>query len=267
MKFTLLIDADVLRYQMAFKNTVGIDWDGDGEKVEAIKPEKAKRDMDDFIESLMDKFGADDYLLPLSDPKANFRKPLFAPYKENRSVKPKPALWYEMDKYLQEFYSSRLIIQPRLEGDDILGLLATHPSPKRCPGKRLVISIDKDLQTIPCRLYNPGKPDIGVRTITQHDADLFWMKQVLTGDTVDNYPGLRGVGQKRADELLMPVHEDYLSESAEDHLHALWLAVVGAYEDRGQTEEDAIVQAQLARILRHGDYLPKTNHINLWRPK
>lgn len=30
----LLIDADVLRYYMAFKNTKSIDWDGDGETME-----------------------------------------------------------------------------------------------------------------------------------------------------------------------------------------------------------------------------------------
>lgn len=265
-RYTLLIDADVLRYQLAFSNTTQIDWDDDGDKVEAIRPEKARSDLDDYIHGLMEKFGADDFLLPLSDPAANFRKDIYPNYKLNRADKKKPALWYAVDGFLKEFYPSKLMIQPRLEGDDVLGLLATHPSPKRAPGKRLVVSIDKDMQTIPGRLYNPGKPDIGVRPISQHDADLFWMKQVLTGDTVDNYPGLRGIGHKRADELLVPVHEDYSDASVEEHLDALWRAVVDAYESKGQTEDDAIVQAQLARILRYGDYLPKTNTINLWRP-
>lgn len=267
MSFTLLIDADVLRYQMAFSNTKKIDWDDDGDTVEVINPEKAKADLDDFIEALMEKFGADDYLLPLSCKKGNFRKTIYPDYKANRLVKPKPQLWYFLDEHMEEFYADKIIVQPNLEGDDILGLLATHPAPRRCPGKRLVISIDKDLQTIPCRLYNPGKPELGVRPITLHDANLFWMKQVLTGDTVDNYPGAKGIGCKKADDLLLPVHEALRESSIEEHLAGLWSAVVTGYKSKGFTEEDAIVQAQCARILRHGDYDPKTNSVKLWRPQ
>ncbi|MBB4722638.1 phage exonuclease [Xanthomonas euvesicatoria] len=262
----LLIDADVLRYYMAFKNTKCIDWDGDGDTMEVYQPEKAKVEVAEYIAELVEKFDAADFVLPLSCPEHNFRKDLEPTYKQARHEKPKPALWYALDEFIHAEYADKIIKRHSLEGDDILGTLATHPEPRRCPGPRIVVSIDKDLQTIPCRLYNPNKSDLGVRTIDRYDADLFWMKQALMGDTTDNYTGCPGIGAKRADDALMPVHEAYRDSSPEGHLAALWKAVVDVYEKKGLTANDALIQARLARILRHGDLNYKTNKVNLWKP-
>ncbi|ALA81410.1 phage exonuclease [Stenotrophomonas maltophilia] len=270
----LLIDADVLRYQLAFSNTANIDWNGDGNKVEAIQPERAKAKLEDYIDEIVEKFGARDYLLALSCKKHNFRKDIDPTYKLNRASKDKPALWYVLDEFVYDEFGDKIVEIENLEGDDVLGLLASHPNPKRAPGSRIVVSIDKDMQTIPgIRLYNPNRPDVGVRPISAHDADLFWMKQVLTGDQVDNYPGFPGIGHKGADELLMPIHEAYRDASVEEHLGALWNTVVTTYTTRiprGGTEplskHDAIRQARLARILRYGDYNPKTKEVKLWKP-
>ena len=45
---------------------------------------------------------------------------------------------------------------------------------------------------------------------------------------------------------------------------ATWGAVLAAYVDKGYTEDDALVQARVARILREGDYSDRV--INLWSP-
>ena len=270
---TLIIDADVLRYQLAFSNTANIDWNGDGNTVEAIQPERAKVKLDEFIEDLLEKFGTTKYVLALSCKKHNFRKDVKSDYKANRSEKPKPALWHILDEFVYREYADKIVEIENLEGDDILGLLMTHPRPKRCPGSRIMVSIDKDMQTIPGRLYNPNKPDLGTRTISVHDANLFWMKQTLSGDTVDHYTGFPGIGHKLADELLMPIHEAHLDETPEVHLAALWDAVKTAYTtriprggDKPLTVKDAVIQARLARILRYGDYNPKKGVVNLWTP-
>ncbi len=266
---TLLIDADVLRYQLSFKNTKTVKWEDEDDGAEVVvaevtNTEKAQADLDDYIEELLEKFGTRNFLLPLSV-STNFRKAILPTYKGNRP-KPKPALWNAVDGFLHELYPEKIITREYLEGDDILGLLATMPKPRLCPGKRIIVSIDKDMQTIPGRLYNPGKPDIGTRTITEHESDLFWMKQVLTGDTVDNYKGCPGIGPKKADELLVPIHELNLSSDPEDHLMALWWAVVTVYKAKGLTEDDALIQARCARILRDGDYNFKTEEVKLWNP-
>ena len=76
-----------------------------------------------------------------------------------------------------------------------------------------MVSIDKDMQTIPGRLYNPNKSDLGTRTISVDDAGLFWVKQALTGDQIDHYTGFPGIGHKLADEIFMPIHEANLDET------------------------------------------------------
>ena len=40
---------------------------------------------------------------------------------------------------------------------------------------------------------------------------------------------------------------------------------MSAYVDKGYTEDDALVQARVARILREGDY--SDGVINLWSPR
>jgi len=272
----LLIDADVLRYQLAFANTTSVDWNGSGDKAEAIQPERAKAGLEDYLGDLIEKFDAHSFVLALSCKQGNFRKELYPAYKENRKTKPKPALWYVLDEFIYNDFRDCLIEAPDLEGDDVLGLLATHPSPKWIPDNRIVVSIDKDMQTLPgIRLYMPNRPDEGVREISPHEADLYWMKQALTGDAVDNYPGFPGIGPAKADEILLPVHAQYREASVSQHLAALWKSVVETYTTRtprGATDpltaEDALLQARLARILRHGDWKLRKNktYVQLWTP-
>jgi DNA polymerase-1 len=60
------------------------------------------------------------------------------------------------------------------------------------------------------------------------------------------------VGDKRATELLKT---------------PTWETVVKAFEKAGQTEEDALVQARLARILRASDYNFEFGQPNMWSPE
>ena len=76
----------------------------------------------------------------------------------------------------------------------------------------------------------------------------------LPGDTVDGYPGCKGVGPVAAKRLL--------SESGEDR----WQAIVTAYEKTGATAEDALIQAQIARICRASDFNFKTKEVIPWTP-
>jgi len=272
----LLIDADVLRYQLAYANTTRIDWNGDGNLSEATQAERARAGLEDYLTELVEQFDAHSYVLALSCPHGNFRKALYPAYKEHRKDRVKPALWFVLDELIHHNFRDCLIEVPTLEGDDVLGLLATHPKPEWIPENRIVVSIDKDMQTLPgIRLYMPNRPDDGVRDISPHAADVNWMKQTLAGDAVDNYPGFPGIGAAGAEALLLPVHERHRTSSVGQHLGALWRCVVDTYTTRtprGGTEpltvEDALLQARLARILRHGDWELRGNtpRIHLWMP-
>ena len=71
------------------------------------------------------------------------------------------------------------------------------------------------------------------------------------GDAVDGYAGLKGVGPKTAVKLLDKHGWD-------------WDGVVKIYESKDQTEEDALLNARLAYILRNKDYT--NNEVQLWTP-
>ena len=65
------------------------------------------------------------------------------------------------------------------------------------------------------------------------------------------------MGQVKAEKLL-----DAALEKEED----MWSPVVAAYEKAGLTEEDALRQARLARILRWSDWNAEKKAPILWAP-
>lgn len=258
MSNTLLIDTDVICYQFAFRNTSSYDFDGDGEMTHTMQPELAKAEVRIFIDDLMETLDGDKVYLILSDNAVNFRKELEPTYKENRAGKPKPPLWATIREYIESGdHGFPVREMARLEGDDVLGIMATYP--KR--GKRsIIVSIDKDMQTVPGRLYLWNKPidafkRTWIRRISPFDAARFHLEQVLTGDAVDNYKGCPGIGIVKATAIL-----DSCDTASE-----MWEAVVGTYESKGLDYEDALLQARLAYILQYGDY--KGGKIRLWNPK
>lgn len=139
-----------------------------------------------------------------------------------------------------------------LEADDLLGILATTP-PKY--DDAIVVSLDKDLRTIPGRHLNPGKETEPV-VVTELEADHSWLMQTLTGDTSDGYVGIPGVGPKKALKILMNTSS----------LAAKWRRVVEAFRADKLTEADALTQARVARILRRSDYDKDSKSVLLWHP-
>jgi DNA polymerase-1 len=141
-----------------------------------------------------------------------------------------------------------------LEADDLIGMAASSAvSSELSP---IIVSIDKDFKTVPCRLYNPDKPELGVIEITSEQADYWFMYQTLTGDSADNYKGCPGVGPKKAEKLL----EDKTT------LYDMWQVVLKAYDSSGLSSRHALTQARVARILRYGEYNFGMGKVKLWHP-
>jgi predicted methyltransferase len=65
----------------------------------------------------------------------------------------------------------------------------------------IVISVDKDLDCIEGKHYNPRK-DL-VYTVNEDDANYNYWKQIIMGDSTDNIPGVPGIGPKKAEKLLL----------------------------------------------------------------
>ncbi|MDJ1139641.1 hypothetical protein [Marinicella marina] len=251
---TLLIDADVPCYQLAFKNQTNIDWDDDGNESIYTEPEHLQPDIDSFIEGLCEKFNTSEVVIALSDTERSYRKELEPTYKSNRKAE-KPRLWQMARDYLENGDHGHTVkIKSGLEGDDILGIMATHPKWK---DNHVVCTIDKDLQTVPCNLYLFNKPELGVKKVSYSQSRWFLMYQILCGDTTDGYKGCPGVGDKRATAIL--------NRKTGSHKYH-WDDIVFTYESKGLTEDDAIHQARLAYILQYGDFNNKTGEVKLWTP-
>ena len=120
---------------------------------------------------------------------------------------------------------------PWLEADDSLGVYATaYPDCVLC-------SPDKDLRQIPGRLYDMNE----TTTIEKVDGDRWHYIQTLAGDQTDGYAGVPGYGVKTASKYL----------EAEGYT---WEMIVKAFESKGMTEDDALLNARLAKILQAENY-------------
>jgi DNA polymerase-1 len=94
---------------------------------------------------------SDDLVVVLSGPE-DFRRELEPTYKGNRKGKRKPLGYTVVREWLYERHPDRVVSMPCLEADDYLGILATTPNAP----ERIIVSDDKDLKTIPGRLYRLG---------------------------------------------------------------------------------------------------------------
>ena len=94
-----------------------------------------------------------------------------------------------------------------------------------------------------------------VEEITKEDGDRWHLIQALAGDATDGYAGCPGIGVKRASDILTK------------NKHATpWEAVCKAYEDKGLSGDDALLNARLAKILQHKDYDYDKQQPILWSP-
>lgn len=248
MKTVLLIDGDTSAFRAALSVEKVIEWEETGIVTKHADTNEAIAAYEAFIKAMVETYEADEYRIALTG-QENFRKAILPTYKSKRTEK--PMALNAVKRHAVEKMGA--VIKPGLEADDVIGIWATHP--KLVPGHKIVLSIDKDLRTIPCRLTTG---DGVVEEISEHEAALFHMTQTLTGDTTDGYTGCPGVGPKKAAKIL--------AETGIDFGKSWWDAIVETYVKKGLTEEDALVQARVARILRSKDFKFKTKEPILWTP-
>ncbi len=243
-KRTLLIDADILLYTESMAVEREFDWGDDWWTLHADLREAEER-VDVWLLEIKDLLDADNFLLALTGNR-NWRKDVLPSYKSNRKGKRKPVVYPALKQYVMDTYKCAMF--DRLEADDVMGILQTDADGT---AETVIVSEDKDMLTVPGLLYRPIRPEEGIQEVTLEDADRNHLLQTLTGDSTDGYSGCPGIGAKTAEKVLK--QND-------------WSLVVAAYEKAGLTEDDALQQARVARILRHGEYNSKKDEVNLWTP-
>ena len=243
---TLLIDADWLIYNSCCACEQDTRWT---EHEHTLHSDE--RDIMNLIDSRIDVFktiaGEKHDIVMCFTSYPTFRHEIFPEYKIHRIGKRKPLALRSVINNCKKIYDC--VSYPNLEGDDVLGLLATNGQYKN----PIIVSVDKDMRTIPCKLIAAEE----VEHITEKKANRHWFEMSIAGDSTDGIVGVKGTGMVTATKLLA---------DTPDTIDALWSKVAETYTKKGYTLADAILNARLTRILREGDYDYNTGTVKLWNP-
>ena len=235
----LLIDADYIVYKCCASNETEIDF-GDDLIVVTSSFKEALRSVNYELNKIKKEFFDPTVILFFSD-STNFRKEIYPSYKGHRNRK-KPCGYKRVVNALKLEYET--IIKPTLEADDSLGIYATE-FPGNC-----IVSPDKDMRQIPGTLWDLKEEPF---TITKEEGRQWHFIQTLAGDQTDGYAGVPGYGVKTAAKLF-------------DQKGYYWQTIVEAFESKGLTEDDALLNARLAKILQIEDYSYESNRPLKWYP-
>ncbi len=235
----LLIDADFIVYKNCAAAETELDF-GNDVIVVTSNFSDAYAATNRELSRIKNKFGDFSEVILFFSDSENFRKKILPEYKGHRNRK-KPCGYKRVINELKKEY--KVIIKPTLEADDTMGIYAT-----KYPGN-CIVSPDKDMRQIPGQLYNFDE----VFTVSFEEGAKWHLIQSMAGDQTDGYAGVPGIGVKRAVSLF------------EEHGYS-WKTVVKAFKDKGLTEDDALVNARLARILTSNDYDFQNKQPILWSP-
>ena len=222
----LLVDADYVVYKCCASAESEVDF-GDDVIVVTSKFSDAIACVKRELQKISQNFFDPEVILFFSDSR-NFRKSIQPDYKGHRNRK-KPCGYRRVINQLKTEFE--VIIMPELEADDALGIYATAN-----PGN-VICSPDKDMRQIPGKLFDMKD----LMTVTPEEGARWHFIQTLAGDQTDGYAGVPGIGVKRAATLF-------------DERGYTWKTVVEAFADKDLSEEVALENARLAKILTADDY-------------
>jgi 5'-3' exonuclease len=180
-----VVDGDVLLYMSMWGKT---------------SLEEAKEEFKAKFNSVLEQLFTEDYVMAMGGPD-NFRNDLYSEYKSSpsrvKSSSTKPEWFNELKSWTVDYYEG-CILTDNCEADDMIRVwsLELYKAGK----DYCVVSVDKDLDCIAGKHLNPRKGEL--YKVDQEWADYFYWKQLLMGDSVDNIPGLPGIGPKKAEAIL-----------------------------------------------------------------
>ena len=213
MGINIYIDGDILVYQSIWgaKSTKDI-----------------KKKIDQTIASIMADLEGSSGKIAIKG-NNNFRKKIYGPYKNNRKkelTEQEKEFFEYTYNYLEDSWGA--IPAEGMEADDLLAIWNTEE-----PG--VIVSVDKDLLQVPGLHFNTRKKEY--INMTEDNASLLLHTQVLMGDSVDNIPGLKGIGKVKASKLMENI-------PASEHLSVVksfWQKSFGrGWEDNLQLNMDLI---------------------------
>lgn len=235
-----LIDGDIIVYRVGFASM-------DVHELIALSR------VDQFIDNIMinaDLTTISGYITGTKqdDPKVENYRNLIAktePYKGTRPEK-KPVHYEAIRRHLR--YTLFFHYQYTQEADDAIAIEATKNR-----DEVVICSIDKDLRQVPGFHYNFVTNKIDY--VTEDEGNRFFYRQILTGDRIDNVPGVGGIGPVKAEKLIPDTCIDPLS---------MYNACIGAFLRKNP---DWTLDKAEAAVLERGQLLwLRREPGQLWTP-
>ena len=224
-----LVDADIIAYRCAAA--------GEEDDLSDVL-----MSTENFIKDMYRRINLGKYIFFLTGSN-NFRHDVAVtkPYKGNRKDVAKPKHLYDVRDFLVEHFNSMVI--DGFEADDALA-----SARYRYGEQSVILTIDKDLYQIPGYHYNFVKDERYLVSAVEACYNLW--KQVVTGDSTDNIPGLAGVGEAKFDKAW---------DSQRSVVSAAEIAW-NFYQDREATRELFNEQIDLIRMRTDLQHLPYEDH-------
>jgi len=170
-----------------------------GEWTEEVVPEPVEfvgHTVKMMLGGILKATGAKQYTIFLSKGDC-FRVGVYPEYKASRKFTPKPHHVQTIEDYFVENHDT--IISEEIEADDAMGIHQTQAL-NNGTENTIICSLDKDMDMIPGLNYKWNSKKI--RAFSEAEAmHSFWI-QTLTGDSTDDIPGIPGVGNKTAAQML-----------------------------------------------------------------
>lgn len=188
--------------------------------------EKVYNSLDNLIHDILRQSDALDYVFFIKGKNTiKDRKEINTAYKANR-IADKPMHYDIAKQYLIDCWNAVEVND--CEVDDSVRITANKIE------NSVIISVDKDLLNLKNLAYNWRKKEF-VHT-TFHNAQYYFWKSMITGDTVDGLSGLKNKGDKFAEKLL--IGEGMLAKSSKYYPAAVLNAYIEHYgcEDLGIQE-------------------------------
>jgi len=177
-----IIDGDVLVYMSIWKSN---------------NLEEGKKKFLEHFNDILNNLFTKDYVMAIGGPD-NFRAELYTEYKGNRKKAKdnRPDWFLDLKSWVESL--DGVVMSDNCEADDLVRIWALECD--KAEINRVVVTVDKDLDCIPGNHYNPRTKSL--YQVSEEYAERFYWKQILTGDSVDNIPGLPKVGPVKAEKIL-----------------------------------------------------------------
>lgn len=197
-----------------------------------------------MLNNIKDGTGAKDMFVYLTAG-GGFRAKLYPEYKANRDPGSKPLYYDEIRDYMVRVWDATIFDD--LEADDAAAIDVTEFQENFGVNSVVLASIDKDLNQVPGWHYNYQKElelnNTEFYFVTRAAGRKQFFMQMLMGDSSDNIPGIKGVGEKTAEKMLAGC------ESLEDYERVVKTAYAEENDRRKAEEEPALKYELNASLL------------------